>query len=108
MSSRYNVLNQLNLFDSEFDIELLTWSKNAQYWYDGKPTCVQFSENENDGCDRHSYICAAEETVGSLQAQAQFVLTALRTTGGIHTGCPAVAPVIPLNNIYFFPDCIDC
>ena len=96
VSSRHNVLSQLNLFDSEFNMELLTWSVGGgQYWYDNKPTCVQFSETETDACDRNSYICAGAngDDVGSLAAQAQFVLEALRTTGGAHTGCPAIAPL---------------
>ena len=94
-SSRYIVLNQLNIFDFEFNIELLTWSKGGQYWYDEEPICVQFSENADDKCDQDNYVCAGPdgETVGTLQAQAQFILEALRTTGGAHTGCPAIAPV---------------
>ena len=82
---RYAILSQLDLKETVYDDNLLTWNDD-EYYYDKKRTCVQFSATVNTDCDAN-LVCEGE-TSGSLPAQRKLLLEALENEFGVHPFCP--------------------
>ena len=78
---RYAVLSQLNLNNTIYDANLLTWNDN-EYYYDQKRTCVQFSSTGDKNCNEY-LVCAP-----TLLAQRKLLLEALDNDFGLHPFCP--------------------
>ena len=71
-------------------LELLTWD-GEEYWFNGEPTCVAFSESAGSKCDASNFVCSSGTT--SLSIQGSYLLEALRNENSMHPNCPRNLPV---------------
>ena len=104
-------LRDYNIRTNWFCAVIENWFPNCfyfyfvRYWFDGNPTGVFYSSDPDRTCDSTLYACAGvddEGTIaGSLTAQGQFILSALRNEGGIHPSAPAGNVKVTFLNFFF-------